>query len=239
MTGLRAFELYLMAHMRGRAAIEAALASLELSPADVDEAEKRVAKAMDFFDMKQHPLDVYVDVLGAPLESTPDEVSSRREAFAGSLRHRFHLPVWPELDFVLRTHREGWVFGPELVRRGGARPPAAKTARELHAWSIVESEVVAQHGAFVARQSRRVATDGAADVLEDLGSLRPRLRTRGTRAKTLRTSSRREMPVTRLRSPSISRCFKRWKSSPNEGERESAKRWLVGGLTCSGTATSC
>jgi hypothetical protein len=169
MTGLRAFELYLMAHMRGRAAIEAALASLELSPADVDEAEKRVAKAMDFFDMKQHPLDVYVDVLGAPLESTPDEVSSRSEAFAGSLRHRFHLPVWPELDFVLRTHREGWTFGPELVRRVGARPPVAKTARELQAWSIVESEVVAQYGAFATEDAWNSGKD-ASYLVEEGGA---------------------------------------------------------------------
>jgi hypothetical protein len=186
MTDLLAFELYLMAHMRGRAAIEAALLSLELAPAHIDRAEKRVAEAMDFFDMKQHPLDVYVDVLGTPLESTPDEACASSEAFAGSQRHRFHLPAWPELDFVLRTHPEGWVFGPELVRRVGARPPAPKAARELQPWSIVESEVVAQFGAFA------------------------------TRAKTLRTSSKKGAPATSSRSPSISRCFRRSKSSPND-----------------------
>jgi hypothetical protein len=169
MSDLRAFELYLMAHMSGRPAIEGALASFQLSLADIEEAEKRVASTMDFFDMKQHPLDIYVAVLGAPLESTRDEAMDGSEAFAGSQRHRFHLPAWPELDFVLRTHPEGWVFGPEFVRRIGARPPSPTTARELQPWSIVESEVVAQYGPFASEDAWNSGKD-ASYIVEDGGA---------------------------------------------------------------------
>jgi hypothetical protein len=171
MKDLVAFELYLMSHMRGRAAIDAALASLGLSIENIAEAENRVVPTMGFFDMKAHSLDAYIRVLGAPTETALDEGCADSQAFAGSQRYRFHLPSWPELDFVLRTHPEGWVFGPEFVRKIGAAIPSPTSPRELRPWTIVESEVVAKLGPFASEDAWNRGKD-ATYVVEEAGARR-------------------------------------------------------------------
>jgi hypothetical protein len=168
MTDLVAFELYLMTHMRGQASIDAALAALGLSNDSMDEAKERVAPSVGFFEMKARSLEAYAHILGAPSESVVDEAFADSKTFTGSRRHRFHLLAWPELDFVLRTHPAGWVFGPEFVRRIGGVVPSPSSVRDLRPWTIVESEVVERFGGFASEDAWNSGKD-ATYVFDDEG----------------------------------------------------------------------
>jgi hypothetical protein len=145
-TSLRDFERFLVSQMRGHVAVAASRSPLA---ADTDEkraALREVERTASFLDLVARELDAYTCFLGPPLATTSEPGIAPNSAFGGSRRHRFHLPSWPEFDFVLRTHPGGWVWGPEFVRRPGVEAPPVARLADLRPWAMVESEVAAHFG---------------------------------------------------------------------------------------------
>jgi len=171
MNELRSFELYLMGLMRGRAKIDSTLRSIGISASTMREAARRMSSAVGFLDLVARPLDSYIRILGTPRETIPEPGIGPDGAFDGSQRHRFPVPLWPNFDLILRTHPDGWVWGPEFVRRSGASVPAVKHARNLEPWSIVESEVITRFGPFASADSWNLGKDATYVVEEADGRL--------------------------------------------------------------------
>lgn len=142
-----ALELWLLSQMRAESRKDAALAALGLDPPAMQQAVQYVGETLGLH-RPGHSIDPYRRMLGAPLESDAEPNVGPTTGFAGSLRHRFHLPLWPDLDFVVRSHREGWAWGPELVRRAGAPVPDPRRIEEIEPWSMLETEVRARFGPF-------------------------------------------------------------------------------------------
>jgi hypothetical protein len=160
MTDERAFELYLMSQMRGEAAIAAALTSLGSTPEALRGAAERMAQEVGF-DRVGHGIDLYRRTLGEPLETSVEPGLDSTEGYAGSLRHRFHLPLWPAFDFIVRSHRDGWAWGPGFVRRSGGDAPHADGPDALAPWSILEPEVREQFGPFTTEDAWNFGKDGS------------------------------------------------------------------------------
>jgi hypothetical protein len=168
MITLNTFELYLMSLMRGKSQINSVLASFGISTEAMEEAASQVAGTVGFLELAGFPLDVFRPILGAPIETTREPGIDVDSPFDGSKRHRFHLPLWSDFDFILRTHPAGWVWGPEFVRRPGVPSPTLGRARDLQPWSVVESEVVARFGPFACEDAWNLGKD-ATNVVVDSG----------------------------------------------------------------------
>jgi hypothetical protein len=168
MTDLRAFELYLMAHMRGQSKVDSTLVSLGISAGSLREAAGHMKFAVGFFELTARELDAYVRILGEPIETVPEQGLAPGEAFWGSQRHRFRVPLWPDFDLILRTHLAGWVWGPEFVRRPSATVPAVGRVRDLQPWTILESEVSAHFGPFASEVAWNLGKD-VTYIVEEAG----------------------------------------------------------------------
>jgi hypothetical protein len=154
----RSFELYLMAQMRGEARIEAALSFLRITPEEARAAAHHLGHEVGF-DRIGHGIDLYRRILGAPIETVSEPGLKAHQSFAGSLRHRFSLPLWPTLDFIIRSHRDGWAWGPEFIRKPGEPIPGAGRPEDLEPWSIVESDVLERCGPFAAEDAWNFGKD--------------------------------------------------------------------------------
>jgi hypothetical protein len=160
-TTTRAFELYLISLMQGRPHVESVLRSLGISSDEMLRTADEVALEVGFLELVPRHLDAYCQILGLPLETTVEPGIRAGNSYAGSKRHRFHLPLWPDFDFLLRTHPAGWIWGPEFVRRPGAPIPSPTRVTELQSWTVVESEVVARFGPFALEEAWNLGKDGS------------------------------------------------------------------------------
>jgi hypothetical protein len=168
MNGLTAFELYLMSLMRGQAKIAPALGSLGISADSMREAADRMEHVAGFLDFTAREIDAYTGILGAPIEITAEPGIGPDESFSRSQRYRFHLPLWPSFDLILRAHPAGWIWGPEFVRRSGVPVPEVDSVRELEPWTIAESEVISRFGPFASEEAWNLGKD-ATYVVEEAG----------------------------------------------------------------------
>jgi len=84
-----------------------------------------------------HSVDLYTRLLGPPLDVTTFHSLSETGVFANSLGLRFHLPLWPELDFIVNQTTEGMAWGWTFVRSRGSQPPVITSLRDLTLWSLV------------------------------------------------------------------------------------------------------
>jgi uncharacterized protein YjbI with pentapeptide repeats len=100
------FELWVLAKMSSPR-VAAALAHLGATEAEL----RRVATELGtVFDQPGHAEAEYRRILGKPRSSVPAEASG---TFAGSFRHEFSLPLWPDVVFVVNEAPNGsaWGFG--------------------------------------------------------------------------------------------------------------------------------
>jgi uncharacterized protein YjbI with pentapeptide repeats len=98
------FEFWALARMSSPRAVAAA-AGLGATEADL----RRAAADLDtVFDQPGHTAAEYRRVLGKPTTTRLAEASG---AFAGSLRHEYHLPLWPDVVFVVNEDRNGTAWG--------------------------------------------------------------------------------------------------------------------------------
>jgi hypothetical protein len=100
------FELWALAKMSSPNVVMAA----SRLGATVPEMQQLAAELDTVFDYPGHAEAEYRRVLGAPAASTP---ASATGEFAGSFRHEYHLPLWPDVVFVVNEDRNGtaWGFG--------------------------------------------------------------------------------------------------------------------------------
>jgi hypothetical protein len=138
----RLFQLYLLSRMRAEAAVVEALRRLQASSEDLGAAAAAAEEAG--FEGPFHSASLYTQVLGAPAASAPDVAPVANPAFAGSLLHRYHLELWPELDFVVRETRDGQPWGVGFARPPGASAPPLSSLQDLAPWRFVEEEVAAR-----------------------------------------------------------------------------------------------
>lgn len=164
-----AFELYLMTLMRGSARIDSALLSLGISCDSMRAVARHVASCAGFLDLVPHELGTYVDILGAPAETIVEPGTMAGGAFGGSRRHRFHLQLWSDFDFILRTNLGGWVWGPEFVRRPGVSVPVMEDVCDLCPWTVLDTEVVARFGPFASEEAWNLGKD-ATYVVDRVGA---------------------------------------------------------------------
>jgi hypothetical protein len=141
----RSYQLYLLFQMNRSPKVEAALAQLGADKTAMIEAVDRVGTQLGLNEMG-HSIECYRQLLGPPLDTVLE--TDLRESWAGSLRHRYHLPLWPEFDFIVRSHPEGWAFGPRFVRAAGSVAPSPARIFDIEPWSMLESEVRARFGPF-------------------------------------------------------------------------------------------
>ncbi|TKC99775.1 hypothetical protein [Polyangium fumosum] len=153
MSPMREFELYLMSLMTGKEKVESVLASLGSSVEAMEEAAARAAKTVGFFELIPRELPAYVRFIGPPLDTTIEPGIDDNSPFAGSVRHRFHLPTWPDFDFILRTDGDGSAWGPEFIRAAHAVPKAPARARELLPWTFIEREVRDRFGPYAREEA--------------------------------------------------------------------------------------
>ena len=100
------FELWALAKMSSPKVLVAAAQLGATEP----EMQKLAAELDAVFDYPGHPESEYRRVLGKPANSAPANATGE---FAGSFRHEYHLPLWPEVVFVVNEDRNGtaWGFG--------------------------------------------------------------------------------------------------------------------------------
>lgn len=97
-------ELWMLAKMRGPR-VEAALVQLGRTTDQM----KRTAEAVGVvFDKPGHAAAEYRRLLGAPRETRPVSTTG---TFAGSFRHEYELPLWPDVVFVVNEHPTGYAWG--------------------------------------------------------------------------------------------------------------------------------
>jgi uncharacterized protein YjbI with pentapeptide repeats len=72
------------------------------------EMQKIAAELDAVFDYPGHTEAEYRRVLGKPANSAPANASGE---FAGSFRHEYHLPLWPDVVFVVNEDRNGIAWG--------------------------------------------------------------------------------------------------------------------------------
>jgi hypothetical protein len=99
--------------------------------------------------MRRAPV-AYVQLLGRPIEEVYLDDGDTEVAFPGSTCFRFHLPIWPQFDFAVCAHPNGWAWGQQFVRRLGRRTPTIASIEDLSAWSFVEFEIAKVLGAPIA-----------------------------------------------------------------------------------------
>ena len=124
--------LGLLARMRATERVAEVLARLGAGEGELEQA--RHARL-------RHSIDDYVRALGDALSVEPEPGLDPNDMFGGSLRHRFPAPYWPGFDLLVRTHPDGFTWGPEFVRAAGSGPPAVGRIAELTPWSITDFEV--------------------------------------------------------------------------------------------------
>jgi hypothetical protein len=145
--GARSYQLYLLFQMHCPPKVDAALARLGADQAALLEAVDRVGTRMGLNE-PGHGIECYRQLLGPPLDTAPETEVAAEGSFAGSLRHRYHLPLWPEFDFIVRSHPEGWAWGPRFIRAAGSMVPSPGRLVDIEPWSMLESEVRARFGPF-------------------------------------------------------------------------------------------
>ena len=138
----RDFQLHLLSRMRG-ARVDAALVALAATRDAVAAAAAEAQRLA--LEETVHPTSLYSSILGPPVEEVPEE-RPPGDSFHGSRALHFHLPLWPDLAFVVREHPSGYAWGPGFQRRRGGHPPRLATALDLEPWSVVASEVTARFG---------------------------------------------------------------------------------------------
>ena len=104
------FELWLLGKMSGDN-VPHALRQLARTEADM---RKTAAELGAVFDRPGHAAAEYGRIIGTPLATT---VLNETGAFAGSLQRAFHLPLWPDMTFVVNEHPTGHAWGAGF--RGG------------------------------------------------------------------------------------------------------------------------
>ena len=98
------FELWALSKMSSP---RAASVAAELGATDTE--LRRVAADLDtVFDQPGHTAAEYRRVLGNPATSKLTEATG---AFAGSVRHEYHLPLWPAVVFVVNEDLHGTAWG--------------------------------------------------------------------------------------------------------------------------------
>jgi hypothetical protein len=143
----RSYQLYLLFQMNRSPKVEAALARLGADQVAMVEAVERVGNQMGLNE-PGHGIELYRQLLGPPLDTALEPDVDAAGSFVGSLRHRYHLPLWPEFDFIIRSHPEGWAWGPRFIRAAGSTAPTPARIVDLEPWSMLESEVLARFGPF-------------------------------------------------------------------------------------------
>ncbi|MBB5933148.1 hypothetical protein [Streptomyces zagrosensis] len=115
--------------------VEEALRELEVSRADLREANRRW-QAMVRSPRQQGAVRRYRSVLGPPDSAAPRRVGDLVcEALS------WPVPLWPALRFEVLTGPGGAVWNEWLVRAPQAAGPALRTAAELLPWSCTVDEV--------------------------------------------------------------------------------------------------
>jgi hypothetical protein len=137
---VREFELYLLSQMKARDAVDNALTAVGIPAKDLDAI--RAGKLATALASPGHNAQLYVDVLGEPVESAVVGGLKPNSPFAGSTAMRFRLPLWPEFFFVVNRHPSGFAWGPRFERPRGKRPPGVKTVADLMPWRFVEDDFV-------------------------------------------------------------------------------------------------
>ena len=129
-------ELGLLAGMRARASVAAALATLGCDRGDLARASPE----------RPRRLDDYRRALGAELSAGWELGLPVDSPYAGSRHYRFCTTLWPGFDLLVRDHPTGFTWGPELVRATGTPIQEARSVEELVPWTILDSEVQARFG---------------------------------------------------------------------------------------------
>jgi hypothetical protein len=150
----RLFELYLLSHMHAAEdRIEAALATLGSSRPELASAVAEAAVVG--FEAVPHSAELYYSVLGPPASVTEESGwHVGPSIWTGSCTTlRFHLPLWPGLDFAVCDHPNGYAWGPRFVRHAGQALPQLATALDLVPWGVLDVEVTQQFGPPTAEDS--------------------------------------------------------------------------------------
>ena len=123
-------EVWMLAKMRGPRA-EAARAQIGRS---VDPAVAAV------FDKPGHAAAEYQRILGAHVWKMAEATGT----FAGSYRHEYVLPLWPDVVFVVNEHPDGYAWGQEF-QGGPAELPADLASIEPWRWTAERLRREATH----------------------------------------------------------------------------------------------
>lgn len=97
-------ELWMLAKMRAPR-VATALAQLGSS---TDQMKRTAAVLGAVFDKPGHAAAEYRRILGPPRATHPGTSTG---TFAGSLRHEYTLPLWPDVVFIVNEHPQGYAWG--------------------------------------------------------------------------------------------------------------------------------
>ena len=124
--------LALLARMRATERVAEVLSQLGAGEGELERAREA---------WPRHSIDDYRRALGDALSVGPEPGLDKESMFVGSLRHRFPAPWWPGFDLLVRTHPDGFTWGPEFLRAAGSGVPAVEQVADLTPWSITDFEV--------------------------------------------------------------------------------------------------
>ena len=140
----RTLQLYLLSRMRARERVSTALARLGAT-ADEMRLAYEAADRLGLEDTRA-TTQSFTDALGSPTSTALDTSVEPGSALSGSRWLRFTLPVWPDLDFAVRAHPDGYAWGKCFRRPLDREPPPLLTVHDLAPWRFVESEVTRAFG---------------------------------------------------------------------------------------------
>jgi hypothetical protein len=137
---IEAYELFLLSKLSDARSVDAALRTLKARPGAIAEAARQM-ESLGFGDAV-HPADLYITTLGQPLSVTTLTDIPKTSRFVDSRLLRFHLPLWPDLDFRVKVDTAGhaWDMGFFRSPANPAMPPL-RDASDLRSWRFVSEDV--------------------------------------------------------------------------------------------------
>jgi hypothetical protein len=125
------FQLYLLTKMSAVDRVARARAALGASEAEM----QRAAAALGWLDQVVRPAAALDRLIGPPISEDVLGADRTSGTFVGSIRHAYVLPLWPDVEFVVYQHPQGYAWGEQFEQPPDRSPPADLRAIEPWRWA--------------------------------------------------------------------------------------------------------
>jgi hypothetical protein len=127
-----AFQLYLLTKMSALDRVARALGELCVSEAEMRQA----AASLAVLDEVARPAAEFERLIGPPLNERVLGADETRGSFVGSIRRAYALALWPDVEFVVHEHPQGYAWGEQFEQPLDRPLPDDPAAIEPWRWTL-------------------------------------------------------------------------------------------------------